>query len=88
MIAAVGSVLSSLPLSDLTGPLESLTASHVDALQRLAVQQVGCVQVKKMHVACKRCLCFQPSMISHPLVMRELVILSALCHHIYQVYSA
>ena len=41
MIAAVGSVLSSLPLSDLTAPLESLTAAHVDTLQRLATQQVS-----------------------------------------------
>ena len=30
----------------------------------------------------------QPSMITHPLVMRELMILSALCHHIYPAVSS
>lgn len=39
LVAAIGGVLSTLPLSDLVGPLESLVASRVDRLQALAGEE-------------------------------------------------
>ena len=38
LIAAIGSVLSSMPLSKLVAPLESLIASRVHSLQELAME--------------------------------------------------
>ena len=42
MIAAVGSVFSTLPLSSLLQPLELLLVSRIESLQTLSEQQVIC----------------------------------------------
>ena len=41
IIAAVGSILSSLPLSSLTQPLDVLLHSRIDSIQALATGQVS-----------------------------------------------
>ena len=39
LVAAIGCVLSSMPMKDLVGPLESLVASQVQNLQALATEE-------------------------------------------------
>ena len=39
LVAAIGCVLSSMPLKDLVGPLESLVSSRVQSLQGLAMEE-------------------------------------------------
>ena len=39
LVAAIGSVLSAMPLKELLGPLESLIGSRVRSLQELAAQE-------------------------------------------------
>lgn len=63
LIAAIGNVLSTMPLKDLTTPLGILVASRVRNLELLAQQD--------------------PSNATKPMVEKELLILSAFCHHIY-----
>ena len=41
LAAAIGSVLSSMPLKDLVGPLELLVSSRVQSLQQLAVEEAS-----------------------------------------------
>ena len=41
VVAAVGSVLSSMPLSELASPLESLITSRIERFQQLAEEQVS-----------------------------------------------
>lgn len=110
VVAAVGSVLSAMPLGELVSPLESLITSRVQRFQQLAEEQVSttyiftCLSllvllnslcllslnlrtmVYSLHTATeflrRRFFFVQPSILSHPLVVRELTILSALCHHI------
>uniref|UniRef100_A0A1X7UBK3 Importin N-terminal domain-containing protein n=1 Tax=Amphimedon queenslandica TaxID=400682 RepID=A0A1X7UBK3_AMPQE len=62
MIAAVGLILSSLPLSSLSQPLDILLHSRIENIQTLANGQ--------------------PSMQTHPLVMKELTILNSFCRHV------
>ena len=63
MVAAIGNVLSTMPIKELSGPLEVLVGSRVRSLDQLAHQD--------------------PSDVSKPMVEKELLILSAFCHHIY-----
>lgn len=41
VVAAVGSVLSAMPLGELVSPLESLITSRVQRFQQLAEEQVS-----------------------------------------------
>eukprot|EP00731_Ephydatia_muelleri_P019156 Em0011g1196a len=63
MVAAIGNVLSTMPLQDLSAPLGVLMTSRVKSLEMLAHQN--------------------PSNAVKPLVEKELLIVSAFCHHIY-----